>query len=243
MKKTLIIAALFFICGCSKNQNANITTKDAIVEPKVNPFKTYGADSAGTNSVSADSVKAGRPKTINNVSCAYSKAYSTTAFSPSYYTIIGRFPASSSAPNVEIPKGTWHAGAYRFDYQGDGNLVVYVSSTMKVLWASNKYTTAATKLYLQNDLNLVNYQGSTPIFESQTYYYKCGAQNPRNTMLVLTIDGDLTIIADGLNGNGSLATVNLADSRTFGGAQSPNYGNLFKIYTTSPQSGGISFAY
>lgn len=243
MKKILYVAAIFLACGCSKNQNANIATKSTDVA-KVNPFKTYGVDSVNSSVSVTDSVKVGRPKIIANVSCAYSKVYSTTPFSPGYYTIIGRFPASSSEANITLPKGTWRAGAYEFDNQTDGNLVVYVTATRKALWATNKYG-ISTRVSLQSDLNLVVYNtaNNAAVFESQTYYYKCGSQNPRNTMLVLTVDGDLAIIADGINTDGTLATVNLADSRTFGGAQSPNYGSLFKLYTTSPQSGGINFAY
>lgn len=102
-------------------------------------------------------------------------------------------------------------------------------------------------MILQADLNLVAYElnGATlgqGLFESQTYYFQCGNKNPRNTKLVLTIDGDLEIIADGMATFG-LVTVVLATTRTYGGVVSPNNGSFFKDYTTSGGTGGVSFVY
>ncbi|QTE39337.1 hypothetical protein J3L18_09870 [Mucilaginibacter gossypii] len=244
MKKNLCIAFILLICGCSKNPSNHPIANDA--KKTQNPF---GITSSGTNESGADSLsntnktEVTKRVSVNSISCALSQVGSTTHFSPSYYTVIGTFPSSSSFPSVVVPKGTWQAGIYAFNNQGDGNLVVYVHSTGKVLWASNT-SDKQTRLDLQNDLNLVLYQvNGPPVFESQTYYFKCGSQNPQNTQLVLTVDGDLAIIADGVNGNGSLSTVNLADTRTFGGATSPNSGSFFKLYTTSPGPGTYPFKY
>ncbi|MBD1363320.1 hypothetical protein IDJ77_05800 [Mucilaginibacter sp. ZT4R22] len=244
MKNALFIIALFLIVGCSKSQNPIAETKAQTKENVVQTIdvKTNATEGDSSTTFTVQTQKE-LPKTLNATSCQLSLTGSTTPYAPSYYTIIGRFPLSSSSPYVEIPKGAWRAGAYEFDFQNDGNLVVYEYNTKKVLWASNKYTTAPTKMYLQPDMNLVVYQGTTAIFESQTYYYKCGTQNPRNLMLVLTNQGNLAIISDGVNGNGTLSTVNLADSRTDDGVQSPNYGRFAKSYTANPGPGVYPFKY
>jgi len=235
MKKIfLITTCLFIFLGCSKNNNTNFT-----VVPKQTKSKDLNksTDSLLIN----DSVKNAKKIAINSdVSCAYSKSYSSP-YPSSYYTVISRFPVAG-ASSVIIPKGSWQAGIYAFNNQDDGNLVVYVKNTGKVLWASGT-NNKVTRLDAQNDLNLVLYQvNGPPVFESQTYYYKCGSKNPRNTMLVLTNDGDLSIIADGMATFGPV-TVTLATTRTFGGVVSPNNGTFFKLYTTSGGTGGVNFVY
>ncbi|MBB6111214.1 hypothetical protein SAMN05421821_11124 [Mucilaginibacter lappiensis] len=237
-KNLLIITCLFVLFSCTKNNNTNVpTNEDQKKSNDLSITAKAGADSLNKN----DTTKKARNKSINDVSCAYSQSYSTSHWSPSYYTVIGNFPAAGAPSNI-VPKGTWQAGPYAFNNQGDGNLVVYVHATGKVLWNSETFP-KTTRLELQNDLNMVLYTASGPVFESQTYIFKCGTKNPRNTMLVLTVDGELCIIADGINGNGSLATVTLGGTRTFGGVVTPNNASFFKLYTTHPQDGGISFAY
>ncbi|MBD1364775.1 hypothetical protein IDJ77_13220 [Mucilaginibacter sp. ZT4R22] len=238
MKHTLFFIGLFLILGCSKNQGP--TRVDNTAEQKVNPAQTINtANDTITADSAATQIQAERRKTLNSISCQLSKIGNVNAYAPSYYTVIGTFPSSDAIPSTQIPKGIWYSGDYNFNNQTDGNLVVYKTSTGKVLWASNKYTTAATHLQLQSDLNLVVYQGNTAIFESQTYYFKCGSQNPRNTRLILTNQGSLQIIADGFQNS----TVVLGDTRTEGGVQSPNYGSFFKLYTANPGPGVYPFQY
>ena len=224
-KNLLIITCLFALFSCTKNNNTNVPTN---------------ADQKKSNDLSiSDTTKKERNKTVNNVSCAYSKTYASP-YASSYYTVIGNFPGFNGG-GVVIPKGTWRAGAYAFNNQPDGNLVVYHGN--ESLWGSSNTFGKQTKVQLQDDLNLVAYDpNGVGVFESQTYYYKCGTKNPRNTKLVLTIDGDLQIIADGMATFGPV-TVVLASTRTFGGAHSPNNGSFFKLYTTSAGSGGVSFVY
>lgn len=134
MKKNLCIALILLICGCSKNSSTGPITKSS--EKKQNPFEvtSSGTDKNNVDSLSnVNTTSTGKRVSINSVSCALSNVGSTTPFSPSYYTVIGTFPSSSSFPSVVVPKGTWQAGIYAFNNQGDGNLVVYVHSTGKVL--------------------------------------------------------------------------------------------------------------
>jgi hypothetical protein len=233
-KNLLIITCLVMLFGCSKNNNVSNNT-DQKKTNDLNITAKAGADSLNNT----DTTKKGRSLTINNVSCAYSKSYASP-YASSYYTVIGNFPGFNGGATV-IPKGTWHAGAYAFNNQPDGNLVVYHGNVS--LWGSSNTFGKQTKVQLQDDLNLVAYDpNSVGLFESQTYYYRCGTKNPRNTKLVLTIDGDLEIIADGMATFGPV-TVVLASTRTFGGVHSPNDGKFFKDYTTSGGAGGVSFVY
>ncbi|MBB6111212.1 D-mannose binding lectin [Mucilaginibacter lappiensis] len=239
-KNLLIITCLFTLFGCTKNSNTNVPTNadqkksnDLSITPKA------GADSLSKT----DTTKNGRNKIVNNVSCAYSKIYSSP-YASSYYTVIANFPPNTTGASVVIPKGTWRAGAYAFNNQGDGNLVVYKFASGEPLWGSSNTYGRNTKVVLQPDLNLVVYDNATGVgvFESQTYYFRCGDKNPRDTKLVLTVDGDLSIIAVGRATFGPV-TVTLATTRTFGGVHSPNDGSFFKDYTTSGGGGGVSFVY
>jgi hypothetical protein len=238
-KKLLIITCLFALFSCTKNNNTNVPTNaDQKKSNDLSIAAKAGADSLSNN----DTTKNGRNKTINSISCAYSKTYASP-YASSYYTVIANFPSPTGA-SVVIPKGTWRAGAYAFNNQNDGNLVVYKAASGEPLWGSSNTFGKNTRVVLQPDLNLVVYDNSNGIgvFESQTYYYRCGTKNPRGSKLVLTIDGDLEIIADGMATFGPV-TVVLALTRTLGGVHSPNDGSFFKLYTTSSGAGGVSFVY
>jgi hypothetical protein len=238
MKKILIFISLIFAIGCSKDPTMN-STFDSTAAKKTTDVEVNSTGSKSQADSSSNLIQAEHLKQVNSTSCQLSLSGSVTRYDPFYYTVIGSFPTSSSYPSVVVPKGTWQAGPYAFNNQGDGNLVVYVASTGRVLWASNT-PNKNTRLDLQNDLNMVLYQvNGPPVFEAATYIYKCGDRNPLNTMLVLTIDGDLQIISD----SAPTGTVVLASSRTFGGAQSPNFGSLFKLYRSSPGPGTYPFRY
>lgn len=239
-KKLLIITCLFALFGCTKNNNADISAKTD--QKKSNDLSITTKVTADTLS-KTDTAKNARNKALNSVSCAYSKIYASP-YASSYYTVIANFPPNTTGASVVIPKGTWRAGAYAFNNQNDGNLVVYKFASGEPLWGSSNTYGKNTRFVLQPDLNLAVYDNATGlgVFESQTYFFRCGDKNPRGAKLVLTVDGDLSIIADGRATFGPV-TVTLATTRTFGGVHSPNDGSFFKDYTTSGGAGGVSFVY
>jgi len=235
MKKIILfVSCILILFGCSKNNNG---LKSETEQTKSNSVAKITESKVITDK--KDSAQTTKRLAVQDISCAYSKIY----YSPSAvgYTVIARFPAAGAA-SVIIPKGSWQAGIYAFNNQDDGNLVVYVKNTGRVLWASGT-NNKVTRLDAQSDLNLVLYQvNGPPVFESQTYYFKCGTKNPRNTMLILTTEGDLAIVADGQATFGPV-TVTLGTTRTSGGVTSPNNNSFFKDFTTSGGSGGVNFVY
>jgi len=82
---------------------------------------------------------------------------------------------SRGAPNVS---------PYYLTLQGDGNVVLYNSGQVP-LWATNTFGRPATHLYFQPDGNLVLYNGSQPLWASNT--------DGRGGVLVIQNDGNVVI--------------------------------------------------
>ncbi|MFD0763436.1 hypothetical protein ACFQZI_01135 [Mucilaginibacter lutimaris] len=246
MKKTayfLLITSIFtaLFISCQKDKNSSL-----------NDQKTLSA----INNVKADSLSKNdtgvyqRPKAVNTTctplhsSFLVNRAYTD-------YIIIGRFPATKADPNVTLPRQEWINGNYRLVNQADGNLILYkgAPSEANLIWksASNSVNGTTNRWFkLQTDLNMVEYDVNTAVWSSRTQPYECppsGGPNfgklPGNTMLVLTNDGDLEIVANATNAFGEPCRAILAISRTAGGAKSPNIGSFFLTYNaTIPQPFG-----
>lgn len=78
-------------------------------------------------------------------------------------------------------------GRFKLILQADGNLVLYVNATGRAVWASNTVGTGGTRLYMQDDGNLVILnQFSQPIWATNTAGYpdsRLIVQNDRNVVI------------------------------------------------------------
>ena len=234
-KTTLLLCSLFLlIWGCqkdnSKSKNSALLTK---------PSSTLKADSL------TDSIKT-RPITINDVTCVNANTVVPLRLT-STYVVIGRFPANNNTVPYfnALPKQSWTINGYTLSNQANGDLVLY-SPTGVYLWGTGNTVNKTTQFRLQNDLNMVAYSGTTPVWDSKTQSYRCTNHTyperlPRNMMLVLVNDGDLEIVADGRDGSGHEYTVILGGTRTYGGQVSPNLHTFFNDYSSAPGTSGVSF--
>lgn len=238
MKKILLsLVAVSLLFGCQKDKGSNSAVKPGIIAIKK-------IDSV----VNTDTGLFQKPIHINDITCVQPNTVVAKRLAGTY-VVIANFPISTAYPTVLIPTSQWTIANYTLVNQADGNMVLYkgTPAPATAIWKSDTYG-SNRKFYLQTDLNMVAYVNGTAIWDTKTQSYRCTNHTfpeklPQNMSLVLVNDGDLEIVADGVNGNGVLYTMILGGTRTYGGVNSPNNGKFFLDYTNGTGQTGVAFKY
>lgn len=229
MKKTVILSIVVAVSqllfSCSKEEKVS---KDVskIASVKTDTLKGVGSKSTLASECKYSSQFDDYPLTVQNV-------------------VIANFPVSGN--NVILPKRTWRVGNYELNNQSDGNLVLYnwASGSPVAIWDLNIGWNTNPTFQIQTDGNFVAYKGNgQPFWDTGSYVYKCGGRLPRSQRLILTVQGDLTLVCDGSDAYGHLATMILGTSGTLGGqVHTGGQGHWVRYDTNSPNPNNVGIIY